>query len=522
MRKCVICGKEYNGRGQTCSHSCASKLAQQTRIKNGTMYNIKHLPSTKFREQICIICGEKFKTNHNFRKICYDCEKEREKRKEELNNRTCVECGKKLSTRARNPVCADCRNKEKECIICGNKYKGRGLTCCRSCTAKLHIRNQGSPFAKKEVQEKAKQTMIEKYGVSYAQMNEVIKDKTRQTDGAERTKYRSGNESKEYWIKTLGVNNPQKNKEIKAKTLKTREKFYNKEENYGIGVSSVNLKFRDILLEKTGLKFTLEKAVETNSYDLCYGNLLIDINPTISHNSTYGYAYATKRSQNNNPVPESFHFKRWEVAKNNGYEYIIVWDWLDIDKIVDLVKSKLGLINNRIYARKCETRPVSKIDANNFYNVNHIQGKCNGTHTGLYYNNELVSLMSWSKNELIRFANLRDTVVVGAYSKLFKCSKPNYEELISFSFNDYSNGNVYRNNGWELIGIVKPRYWWIKDNIVLNRRDCQKKNISKKFPEYYNYEDKSDKRTERELMIGLGFVQMFDSGKQKWRYINNN
>lgn len=114
----------------------------------------------------------------------------------------------------------------KACIICGKEHNGRGLTCSRSCCAKMQIQRRGSPFARKDVQEKSKKTMIERYGVPYAQMNDKIKDKTRESEGAQRTKFKKGQDYREFWINRLGVDNPQKDMNIRSKTVKTMKKRY--------------------------------------------------------------------------------------------------------------------------------------------------------------------------------------------------------------------------------------------------------------------------------------------------------
>ena len=85
------------------------------------------------------------------------------------------------------------------------------------------------------------------------------------------------------------------------------------------------------------------------------------------------------------------------------------------------IKNLLGVFGFTIYARKCEVKEVSSKESFEFQNQNHIQG---GVHSkvniGLYYENELVSLMTFSKPrfnkkhewELVRFCNsLKETIV---------------------------------------------------------------------------------------------------------------
>lgn len=189
MKICVICGKEHNGVGLTCSNSC--RMTMQLLKRSGKSI-------------------EQYK-----------------KEKDSSCKRICSKCGKELPKRARSSLCNECRNPIKKCIICGRGYKGRGQTCSRSCTAKFHLMNKGgSPFARKDVQEKSKKTMIERYGVPYAQMNEEIKDKTRESEGAQRTKFKKGQDFKDFCINKFGVDNPQKDKNIRNKTTETMNEKY--------------------------------------------------------------------------------------------------------------------------------------------------------------------------------------------------------------------------------------------------------------------------------------------------------
>lgn len=188
MKECIICGKLHNGSGLTCSNSC--RMTMQLLKRSGKSI-------------------EQYKLEKN-----------------SSNKRVCQKCGKELPKHARNPICSECRHQVKKCVICNKEYYGRGLTCSRSCATKMQLRRQGSPFARKDAQEKSKRTMVERYGVPYAQMNDEIKDKTRESEGAQRTKFKEGQCFKDFWIDKFGVDNPQKDKEIRDKTNKTCQKRY--------------------------------------------------------------------------------------------------------------------------------------------------------------------------------------------------------------------------------------------------------------------------------------------------------
>jgi hypothetical protein len=130
--------------------------------------------------------------------------------------------------------------------------------------------------------------------------------------------------------------------------------------------------------------------------------------------------------------------KSYHLSKTNGCEYkniqlLQIYDveWNDAIKQKiwkSIIKAKLGLIQNKIFARKCETRKISAAESRIFLDLNHISGFVGAKeHFGLFYNNELVSVMSFGKSrfadeyEIIRHASLIDHIVVGGLSKLLRC-----------------------------------------------------------------------------------------------------
>jgi len=111
---------------------------------------------------------------------------------------------------------------------------------------------------------------------------------------------------------------------------------------------------------------------------------------------------------------------------------------------------------------------------------------------GLYYNNELVSLMifgyrhtnSKKEFELIRFCNKLNTNVIGAVSKLFNFFLKNYkiDERYILSYADISlfNGNMYNKLNFKYIHLTKPNYFWVKHHrFKYNKQKLIKDGYSK-------------------------------------------
>lgn len=107
-------------------------------------------------------------------------------------------------------------------------------------------------------------------------------------------------------------------------------------------ISATNKRWQTLLLQELGLAFDCDDVnIERQSYDLHYKHLLIEICPTISHNSTYGYAYAIGKSKHNCPPPFDYHFNKAQLALKHGYTCITVFDWMTPEQVVDIIKQHL-------------------------------------------------------------------------------------------------------------------------------------------------------------------------------------
>jgi hypothetical protein len=113
--------------------------------------------------------------------------------------------------------------------------------------------------------------------------------------------------------------------------------------------------------------------------------------------------------------------------------------------------------------------------------------------------------------ELLRFCNALNTSVIGGASKLFKYFIKNYDfkEIISYSDNSRSNGNLYKILGFENINET-INYYWTKNDIRYHRFNFRKDKLVKK-----GYDPN---KTEIQIMSDLGYIRIFDSGTKKWIY----
>ena len=269
-----------------------------------------------------------------------------------------------------------------------------------------------NPFKSSEVHKLARQRMKEKYGVEYGYKSKIIRNKINESI---KEKY--------------GVDNIMHSSKYQRKVKQTMFDKYKvtsgfltpnaiKSHKQGT-ISKINKKCAEELKQITNKQIKLEKPIFKYIYDIQLGeNILIDINPTISHNVYISYPYLLKVVKDNIPVSKEYHLDRLKIAVENGYDLISVFDWDDWNKIKYLLQDKKPL-----YARKLEVKEVDKKECNEFLNNYHLQNTCNGQEIrlGLYKDNELIEIMTFGKPrynknyewELLRLCTKPEYKVVG-------------------------------------------------------------------------------------------------------------
>ena len=223
-------------------------------------------------------------------------------------------------------------------------------------------------------------------------------------------------------------------------------------------------------------------------------------------------------------INSQYHLDKTNKCKEQGVRLIHIFEdeFLEKENIVmSMISNILGVTKNRIFARECEIREVQSKDANIFFSENHIQGKCRAKiYLGLYYNNELVSMMSFNNPrqmkkynsdydntwELIRFCNKVNTSVIGGESKLLKSFivKVHPSKIITSVDKRWSNGNLYEKLGFIHTHDSKPNYFYVIGQHRENRFKYRKDEmVKRRFP--------SDK-SEHEIMLENKIYRIYDCG----------
>ena len=261
-------------------------------------------------------------------------------------------------------------------------------------------------------------------------------------------------------------------------------------------------------------RISTEGKYEKSSFELDIfiplKNLGIELNGIYHHSENGGRSTTSK----------NYHLNKTQFFLEKGIQILHIWDneWnIKQDIVKSIILNKLNLLNNRIYARNCDIKIISNINSFSFFEENHLQGGINSKiNIGLFYKNELVQVASFGKPrfnkkydwELLRFATILNTSVIGGFSKILKYFKRNYNgSIISYADLRYSNGKVYEKNGFKLISQTNPNYYYTKDHFNLESRvKYQKHKLPKLLKEY------NKNLTEWENMQLNGYDRIWDCG----------
>jgi len=218
--------------------------------------------------------------------------------------------------------------------------------------------------------------------------------------------------------------------------------------------------------------------------------------------------------------------EKLELCEEKNIQLFRIYDleWIHKKDIWKSVLNSKMNNTNRIYARKCSIKEVNSLDSKEFLDKNHLQGSINSKiKLGLYYNNELVQLMTFgvarrskwkgeNHYELYRMCSLLNTTVIGGASKLLKYFERNYnpELIISYANRRWSQGNVYEKLGFEFIENTIPNYTYLNKTTykLYSRHQFQKHKLKDKLEVF------DENLTEKENMLNNDYRILYDCGNK--------
>lgn len=175
---------------------------------------------------------------------------------------------------------------------------------------------------------------------------------------------------------------------------------------------------------------------------------------------------------------KNFHINKSDFFKDKNIHVFHVWED-DFDNKLEIIQSQIKNILNlsqRISARKCQAKVITNPEiVRKFLDDNHMLGFVNSNiKVGLYYQDELVSLMTFDKFEgrnkmsnlewnLNRFCNKINVSVIGGASKLlnFFVATHSPKRIISYADKDWSKGNLYEKLNFTKVYETEPDYKYV-------------------------------------------------------------
>jgi len=578
--KCLICNNEFtsicdNNFTVTCSRSCGNKLNHQNR---------------KF-ENICKDCGNVFITKkkltdyccQKIRKLCKKCNNEYVYTCGNINSKSyilCISCRNKGNKTQKEKKCKICEEEfvpsgptgmyckktmRRKCLICNKEYNSYChpkifFFCSKECSKisnrlnleKSMMNKYGATntFDSLELKEKAQNEMMRKYGVKFGFQSEEIKEKAKEIMinkyGVE-TYFEHKDfisKRKENSIKKYGADHHFKNKELMQRELE--KKIKNRGNPFGSKtvISKINQSFaKEIQSKFKGVKIEYEKSLDGVIFDLFLPehNFLIEINPTVTHNSTVPFACLINQCdkiscKKHKPIDRFYHYNKSMIAMKNNMYLLHIYDWDSKEKILNFISGKISKISNKISSKKLICKKITQKEANIFLNLYHIQGAAKNQIYcyGLYLDNTLLSVATFGKSrfnenyqfEFIRYAVKKEWIIYGASGRMLSkfIKEVNPKTIISYlDFNHTTIKNTFLNT----CNFIEKK----PTGPILN---YTKKNTSEKIPmssllklgannliqTNYNKVD-NPHITNQEIMIKEGYVEIYTSGNRIFVWSGN-
>lgn len=549
---CKVCGKENSKSGVafcseecrktydlqhehliTCEH-CGKQFPLPVRM-DGT-YHVRHFCSdecsrlnyrekTKYKKTTCVRCGKEITVERDEKtnrfpplryQLCEDC---KVKGVSDRKKRVCRHCGKTFEPHSESAFCSqECYTKYEFAQTHGSDSE-QPMGVCKCCGKTFPLPKDKNGRYNKDVMFCSSECGTKQYFIEHP-----LPDRYCATCG--KLLVRGDNEDLGNFKRRKYCNNPECRREGQvAKFIHTCMERYGvpfscllrqaSEAEGTTKVSKTNREFAAIL-EEVGIKSKLDEIVlGIYSYDLWLEgtNILLEINPTYTHN-VYGNHY------NNWTYDEGLitkHLDKTNVAQENGYRCIHVWQWDDWNKIV-----KLLLPKGKVYARQLRVKPLSKSNVNAFLDSNHLQGACYGNKVSLGLldkDDSLVQVMTFGTPrynkkyqwELLRLCTVSNTFVVGGAEKLFSHFVKEYkpESIISYCDVSKFTGKVYERLGFTLVQQTSPAKVWSKGRQYITDNLLRQKGADQLIKTH------DGKGTDNEeVMLREGWLPVYDCGQK--------
>ena len=372
-----------------------------------------------------------------------------------------------------------------------------------------------NPFQSPEIKEKIKATNLERYGTENPSSSPNIRQavtntnlvrygyKTHLQDPDIKANIRATN------LDRYGTENPFGSKECIAKARETKIVKY--------GTANPNNCYGKTEKEIGDWLFSVSGKAFKSNYSLLQGKEVDLYNEELKLGIEYcGLYWHTEDSKQKRD--RNYHEGKLKALNSQGVRLITIFEdeWVYRQaQVKNFLKAVLGVYETRVLSA------VSSKEAQQFFEDHHIQGKNTlGMYfAGLFYKDTLVAAMSFGRHHrnssqltLDRFAVKTGLQIPGGASRLFKflLTLSKASDVISWSDNRWSEGNVYRQLGFSLEAALPPDYSYVDFSHNCRRVSKQSQRKAKTgCPAHI---------TEKDFALAKNLHRIWDCGKLRWSY----
>lgn len=449
--------------------------------------------------------------------------------------RPCEICGQKFYVQRRCPDKTTC---SKKCTLTKNYGgPGRDYELAKKTVAKIQAEKYkaktgySNPGQNPEVRKKVRQTLADHYGGGdYRKATKAVHERQKQGHLAKTGYSNPGQnpETKEKVRKTVheryGVDNVFQSEDVKEKIRQTMLERYGVTSNllipavrdkgiedcmrkYGVPylvlapeimsrggiISSLNKTWHDRIFRELGVDFDYEvrfsdgfdpdddskPTAKWMQADLGHDGLLLDFNPTISHNSDLGYLCLRGQCRGKDtgdhsnckkPKSKTYHQDRAIAAMENSCRLLQFYDWNDPANVLDAIKSNLDDAA-RTAVDDPQVEPIDAAQASEFLAANTV---CNrppaGSYClGLFSGGELAAVLTAVEDVASDGSWVIDGLAAKSAYPQYECARTLFDQfvsrtapkttimLVSLDAGDY---RIAEELGFELIGVTEPTCHW--------------------------------------------------------------
>jgi hypothetical protein len=384
------------------------------------------------------------------------------------------------------------------------------------------------PLQNSEILTKMHDTMVERWGAAFALHNKELKDKQQKTN-----------------LEKYGGLSPQNSLEVREKTTQTCQEKYG--HNSYLSSKEFRKKYEEWCLKNHGVKNmfhlpqygTYGKTQEEitnwlNSYGMDFkSNRAVLDGKEIdlySEKLNLGIEYCGLYWHNEmspQPRDKNYHYKKYLTCKSKGIKLITVFEdeWIfQKEQCRNILLSCTGIFSMRTSARKCLVKEIDIKDFRVLCESHHLLGsnKLGIKSWVIVHDGKIIGGLSLGRHHrntnalvLDRLFFVAGTQVVGGASRLLDKAKKwslmqGYKNIISWSDNRWSDGNVYTKLGFLLEDELLPDYSYVdikKPYQRISKQSQQKKKTG--CPA---------NTTEKEWSVQRGLARIWDCGKKRWAF----